>query len=630
MNKEADLFIFSEKNIAVLLDGKIIEIGGEDAWMIIKLFRALHCRKKYVKEIAGLLGRKNVTDDLRESIAELKDLKIIVEVKKSYVSGDNCSIRPFSVFPLQNDIWCFRNREKIYCFLASAYKEAKQKMENILLSCADEDDLDLLLRTNKQKTDCLARQFYLPLREIPTLSNPLRKGDLVIFDMKKNKRRYIKGSFSSNEGLGFWEELEKRAVGKTRIVPSLRKVRDNGLPFKRRKVAYLSFHKLTELDDKITDFQIGVDEEVEVAKGKAIMEAIERYCGRKTSGGNLTFASFAKMDSNVVINPKELWNFSDRQFSKGWLKDISPFDQNETIPWIKVKNVLGGSDKYAPLSFMTYATKMPGDYPFNFRANSNGMAAHTSLDEAIKKGALEIIERDAILIYWLNKISPKQIDLDGCKEEVGILADNLEKMGYKLHLADLTLDTVPVVMAMAFGEKSELPFFCGAAASESKIGAIGKAVEELEFTIWSRIKYIRDTKKKVRTITLETISEPVDHEALYLKPEMIEHLRFLFKGESYQISKDELFRKTDLYSTLSAKKLELYSLDMTVKEVEDLNLGIKVIKSIIPGFIPITFGYGKEPLGMKRVYDIPIKLGLKNKTITEGELVDNYLPHFFP
>lgn len=92
---------------------------------------------------------------------------------------------------------------------------------------------------------------------------------------------------------------------------------------------------------------------------------------------------------------------------------------------------------------------------------------------------------------------------------------------------------------------------------------------------------------------------------------------------------DELYKETDLYSVLSENGLKLYYVDMTAKEVEQLALGIKVVRAIIPGFVPITFGYGQEPLGMRRLYEIPVKLGLRNIEITEEEIINNYLPHFF-
>ncbi len=349
------------------------------------------------------------------------------------------------------------------------------------------------------------------------------------------------------------------------------------------------------------------------------------------SGGNLlTIASFEGLSSDEVINFTELVQFSESQFVNGWLNGLKFFDPKDIIPWIEVRENLTGKIKKVPLSLVSYAQKISDqDYSCHFFPNSSGMAAHGKLGEAIRRGALEIIERDAMMIHWFNKIKPKRIFLDNPDDYIASLSVNLGTIGYKLQLVDLTLDTVPVIMAMAINDSGEFPFFAGAASSERKIDAIKKAAEELEFTIWSRIKYRNELRQKVKEVSLKTIYEPADHEALYMKPEMFKQLRFLTDGPIESVNDDELCEKKDLYSVLNANGLKLYYIDMTAKEVEQLGLGIKVVRAIIPGFVPITFGYGQEPLGMRRIYKIPVKLGLRDEEITEEEITNNYLPHFF-
>ena len=70
--------------------------------------------------------------------------------------------------------------------------------------------------------------------------------------------------------------------------------------------------------------------------------------------------------------------------------------------------------------------------------------------------------------------------------------------------------------------------------------------------------------------------------------------------------------------------------DLTTEEIQNLNLGIAVVRCIMPGFVPITFGYGYEPLAMRRIYNIPLKMGIIKKSLSEKNVVENYLPHFFP
>lgn len=625
LNEKADIFIFPDNNISILLDGKAIEISGEDTVTVAKLFKEIH-NKRDVMGISNLFDNKKISDDVMESIDAFKELKVIVDVDENYTSEGSYLVKPFFVFPLYN-MWCFRCREKLYCFAASNRDIAEQKMRDILLGCADEEDLNLFLRIIRQEVECLPGRFCLPYDD--TMFDSCDEESIFVFNLRSRKAYSIKNSFSEKK-TDFWKELKKRAVGETRIVPMLKKAREDNSPFKRSKHACYASHRPTSFGDIKVDLQMGVDENIDIAKGKAIMEAIERYCGRKLIRDGLTIKPMKLINPDDIIDPKRLWSYIDTQFSRGWLNDLSPSIHDDVIPWVKVKNFLDGKNKMVPLSYVSYAVEISEDnYPVNFRTTSSGMAAHTSLEEAVKKGILEIIERDAILIYWHNKIIPKQISPSGM-DRVNILANKLIEVGYELYLVDLTLDTVPVVMAIAYRKNGEFPFSSGAAAAESKESAINKAIDELEFEVWSKIKYARDNRRRKKAVSLETIKDPADHEALYWKPGMTRYLKFLLQGGIHEIDKEELSRETDVFSSICSKGYQPFYLDMTAKEVENLNLGIKVVRTIIPGFVPITFGYGHEPLNMERIYNIPVELGLRKQKITEAELINDYMPHFFP
>ncbi|MFH1522290.1 MAG: YcaO-like family protein [Patescibacteria group bacterium] len=632
LNDKADVFIFPENKIIVLLNGKITEIKGNDVWFIEKLFRITRHNLLNMPEAIKLTDGREKASSVKKVISQLNKLGIILEAREgNFLTLDSC-VPPYVPLFLNNGIWYFRRGEKFYFFQASDQEKAEQIIKEFALSwIGEEDEINLFLSTNNQKVECLAGQFILPKDEDTVKTKLSKTVKAVIFDSRRNKYSVVRNSFRSTKEVKFWNELSKRAVNVLGLVPIIKKIRTSSTPFGMKRHTYVSSHKLTDADGKINDFQIGTDKSLDIAKGKAIMESLERYCGRKMLDSNLlTIASFEDLNSDEVINFTELVQFSQFQFTNGWLNGLKFFDPKDIIPWIEVQESLTGKTKKVPLSFVSYAQKISDrDYPCHFFPNSSGMAAYTKLDEAIRRGALEIIERDAMMIHWFNKIKPKRIVLDNPDDYIVSLSDNLEKIGYKLCLVDLTLDTMPVIMAIAINDGGEFPFFAGAASSERKIDAIKKATEELEFTIWSRLKYHNELKQKVKEISLKTIYEPADHEALYMKPEMFEQLRFLMEGPIESVNDEELYEKMDLYSVLSENGLKLYYIDMTAKEVKQLALGIKVIRAIIPGFVPITFGYGQEPLGMRRLYKIPVKLGLRNIEITEEEIINKYLPHFF-
>ena len=45
-------------------------------------------------------------------------------------------------------------------------------------------------------------------------------------------------------------------------------------------------------------------------------------------------------------------------------------------------------------------------------ADSNGNAAGSSIEDAVLQGALELIERDAVALWWYNRSRLPAVDLD--------------------------------------------------------------------------------------------------------------------------------------------------------------------------------------------------------------------------
>lgn len=62
--------------------------------------------------------------------------------------------------------------------------------------------------------------------------------------------------------------------------------------------------------------------------------------------------------------------------------------------------------------------------PFIRYSTTNGLSTHPNRMEALLLGALEVIERDAYMIMWLNQISPARIDV----EELSTRRDSLKKL----------------------------------------------------------------------------------------------------------------------------------------------------------------------------------------------------------
>jgi ribosomal protein S12 methylthiotransferase accessory factor len=71
--------------------------------------------------------------------------------------------------------------------------------------------------------------------------------------------------------------------------------------------------------------------------------------------------------------------------------------------------------------------------------------------------------------------------------------------------------------------------------------------------------------------------------------------------------------------------LDLIAIDLTQDVATDV--GLKVVKVLVPQLIPISFGHQRRCLGGSRLYDVSVKLGFRRTPCTIHEL--NPDPHPF-
>ena len=65
--------------------------------------------------------------------------------------------------------------------------------------------------------------------------------------------------------------------------------------------------------------------------------------------------------------------------------------------------------------------------------------------------------------------------------------------------------------------------------------------------------------------------------------------------------------------------------DLTTPDVEEL--GLKVLRCVIPGFHPLFMGHNLRALGGSRLWEVPQKLGYRG---INREFRDNPAPHPYP
>lgn len=620
LNPDADIFIFDDGDMIISLND-IVSISGEFCKKLSGYFRKMYKGDCSVDSKEFFSDKDQIIEEV-ETLFELKILQY--SDKENFNNHLSKPVLPFVLIYVENSVWCVRRGLKFFFFFEKDEKKAESRAEKMRLSWLDEMESGLILSVLEKYVECLPAKHAIPEFEY----DRIEAGEVLAFDVSHKEYCLEMNCYNELPHSSFWKRLLERSCGDIGIVPSAIDITSqvrNILPLSKN--TFLSCHRAHSPNDFIDDeWQVGTDDDAVVAKGKAIMESIERFCGRSISLDCAIKSSAKSLQKNSWIHPSDIAKYSQYQIDNQWLSHLQDFDENKEIEWALFTEYTSRKEKYIPIDFVLYPSINNGTNGMFF-SNSNGMAAHTTFDEAVRRGILEIFERDAIMVHWLCRISPNKIFID--RFYLSSFDDanhSIKLLGLELSLLDLTIDTTPVVMSVAHGVYDGIQIFiCGASSNESYLDAIEGSLEELMFAVGARFSNFDELKKRIEETDLYSIHSPLDHEALYMRPDMSSSLNFLIQGNKI-VNLKEIEKSSNLQDVVKDFNKDIYYLDVTHQDVHDLNLGISVVKVVIPGLIPITFGYGQEPLAMSRIFDVSKKMGFD---LDKNFLIDNYLPHFF-
>lgn len=632
---DADIFILSDNKIQIRkLDFKkgsaeILEIGGEDAGDLAKILPEIWENGATKQRFVDFFEEKYSENQVDETIEALKVAGVVSEEK----TNNLFLLHPFFLDEISSGVFFFRIDCSIFVIQAESEKEAHLIFHKVARRWGSKCDLDIFkelqeksLKTLPAKgisrsvlTTQLAGNYF---GSVTSFKIKKTNGDLSIiqFDPFEEAKKAI------TDPNGYWGRFISRTIDDSGLISSVQEMRVVPEPFHLSKKFFHVMHVLTDLNGKaVNDSQLGAGDTREEACGKAIMETLERYCCRKRPV-NLIKANLRDISDKRVIDPRRLACYLETQLEQ--VHDLRNFHEGDDDFWTEMSDG-HGKTWLIPASHVWYCfchSDFTGGKSL-FWASTNGAAAHFSFEKAAFSAIRELVERDAIMIWWINRLSPPIMETSLLGKDQAAIVNKIETCGFEVRLLDLTLDLLPVVMAVAKSKKGEKPyFFCGASCHESFSGACDKALQELEQTVWSRLG------QEVVELNPRDMDMPLDHEMFYLIPENGNKLDFLFNGNRQCEPRNsvEFGSLQEIVAYFEERGLCLFLKDITCDEVKKAELGVHVVKAVIPDLVPITFGYMTETLGLRRIYDIPMRLGLRSEILTESEVLNNYQPHFFP
>lgn len=366
------------------------------------------------------------------------------------------------------------------------------------------------------------------------------------------------------------------------------------------------------LDKGLRNTATGKGMSAEQARASALCEALERFSGVYRGSENRRRARYAELAEDAV-HPNACMLFSPDQYerrrelnerSPDWIPE--PFDQTKEVEWSPLWSLSHATVRYLPTACCYYGCPCPPGHDFG-RADSNGCAAGNTVEEAILQGFMEVVERDAVALWWYNRIRRPEVDLAGFDHPYfAALQEHYRGVGRRLWVLDITSDFgIPAFAALSLPEAddSAANLLLGFGAHFDPTIGVMRALTEMNQFLPSALR------GRVRRLTQADLDD-----TSFLLPD---------EGCGTRVRRDYVWSphddlRQDVEGCVRAtadRGMELLVLDQTRPDV-----GLPVVKVVVAGMRPF---WGRFAPG--RLYTVPVELGWLAVPTREEEMNRSHL-----
>ncbi len=334
----------------------------------------------------------------------------------------------------------------------------------------------------------------------------------------------------------------------------------------------------------------------ETALLKCLSEAAERFNQCCYSYKSITYTTYNELKKKRInaLNPQIYINTDKIKETKfGWIKGHDLFDNKQVL-------------LPAQLLYLNF----PKDNEVSLTSSiSTGAAGGFDSTRVILNGIYEVIERDAFMTVYLNKIRVPKIKISSIKDSaIKSLGDYYKRYRLKPLIFNITNNLqVPVFLTVLLDETGNLPqLSLGMKASLDTKTAILGAMEEAFMNRYFAKLQLFDKKKNVKIRKhVPTIAERA---LLWMTPQMEDKLDFLTKSEKSKIYKtlppiDNPVKELETVKKILKKNnLDAYYSDITLDNFTDIDY--KVFKIIIPRLQPLYLNEKEKELKTGRIKEV--------------------------
>jgi ribosomal protein S12 methylthiotransferase accessory factor len=353
----------------------------------------------------------------------------------------------------------------------------------------------------------------------------------------------------------------------------------------------------------------GADVNAELAWIRAVVEGAERYCCIVHEEGDFVIATARELGADAM-NLSSVPRLSEREYADPACPFVPP---DPTIPmrWTRAYSMLDRREVFVP-SVMTHLYLDVRRGEAFWQPITTGVAAHTSLAKALVSAICELIERDAIALTWLCRLSLPMIQVDYPVPDVLATAlERLQESKVQQYFFDATTDlAVPTVYALQLVEGHEtLSQFVSCATDFDAAAACAKTIREAAA---SRPVFHGSYRPPEKVVDFSNLYDGAIEMG---RPSAREAFRFLLDSPrrralsafGLNLPTDDKSRLRMLLGRLAELGMDAFVVDLTTDEVRDA--GLWVTRVIVPQLVPMSSIHRARYLGHPRIYEYAKKAG---------------------
>ncbi|MEM6676714.1 MAG: TOMM precursor leader peptide-binding protein [Pseudomonadota bacterium] len=352
-----------------------------------------------------------------------------------------------------------------------------------------------------------------------------------------------------------------------------------------------------------------------------LAEALERYSCAFTGSEPRQIARLSDL-GDAGIHPDALLGFSDAQYdARATLNRQNAnvhfiperFREDARVEWTPVWSLTKEETRWIPTRHAFYeyrAREVPEDHAF-CHGDSNGCAAGATVAEATLQGVLELVERDAVALWWYNRLTRPGISFDGINDAfTDRMQAAYERRGRVLHMLDVTSDVgIPVVIAVTANKERGDGILMGFGAHFDPGIAAERALTELN-----------------QIMLLDTSGSSADdpttlehHLRRWLKEETLDRQPYLRPDAG--VTRDVRSMERPAARGIAAAvgeardRFEALGLEMMVLDYARSQMPLSCVKVIVPG---LRHFWSRR--GNGRLNDVPVAMGWLDRPNGEADL----------